>query len=151
MLFNSRGADCLDRLAERLRLARAPDPALIADLIVRASPERTERSALIDRLIEAGAWIDAALALIEIGPPAWKLRRLVHENGEWLCSLSRQPTLPVELDDSADATHEVLPLAILSALVEARRKAGAVRVTSTPMVRQPGTTPVHAVCCDSFA
>jgi hypothetical protein len=113
--------------------------------------KRTEKAALIDRLIEAGAWTDLALALIEIELPAWKLRRLVHENGEWLCSLSRQPNLPAELDDSADAGHEVLPLAILSALVEARRKTGAARVTSTPTVRQAGTMPVYAVCCDSFA
>jgi hypothetical protein len=112
--------------------------------------KRTEKAALIDRLIEAGAWTDATLALIEIELPAWKLRRLVHENGEWLCSLSRQPNLPLELDDSADARHEVLPLAILSALVEAR-KAGAARLTSTPTVRQAATMPVYAVCCDSFA
>ena len=102
-------------------------------------------------MIEAGAWTDAALALIDIELPAWRLRRLVHEDGEWLCSLSRQPNLPAELDDSADARHEVLPLAILSALVEARRKTGAVRVTSTPTVGRVRPTSGYAVCCDSFA
>ena len=61
----------------------------------------------------ARAWNDAALALVELELPAWKLRRLVHENGKWHCSLSRHPNLPVALDDTATASHEVLPLAIL--------------------------------------
>jgi hypothetical protein len=65
------------------------------------------KAARIDQLIDAGAWNDAALALIELELPAWKLRRLVYEDGEWLCSLSRQPNLPLALDDTADARHEV--------------------------------------------
>ena len=28
----------------------------------------------------------AALALVELELPAWKLRRLIYEDGEWLCS-----------------------------------------------------------------
>ena len=87
----------------------------------------------IDQLIEAGAWGEAALALIELELPAWKLRRLVYEDGQWLCSLSRQPNLPVALDDTADASHEVLPLAILRAFVEARRRTSAMR---EPVCRQ---------------
>jgi len=40
-------------------------------------------AARIDQLIEARAWNDAALALVELELPAWKLRRLVYEDGEW--------------------------------------------------------------------
>jgi hypothetical protein len=150
MLFNPKSGAGLDRLTDQLRLARAPASGLIADVIVEALPvlKSTGKAALIDRLIESGAWTDAALHLIKIGLPSWEVRRLVHEDGEWLCSLSRQPNLPAELDDSADARHDVLPLAILSALVEACLETGAVPVTSTPTVRP---TSSYAVCCDSFA
>jgi hypothetical protein len=78
-------------------------------------------AARIDRLIEARAWNDAALALVELELPRW-LRRLVYENGKWHCSLSRHPNLPVALDETATASHEVLPLAILAALVEAHHR-----------------------------
>src|SRR5262249_969703 len=64
---------------------------------------------------------DAALALLELELPQWKLRRLIYEDGEWHCSLSKHIELPVELDDAAEANHDSLPLSILSALVEARR------------------------------
>jgi hypothetical protein len=153
MLFNPTNEDRLDGLTEQLRLAPTPTSELISDVIVGAFSvlKRTGKAALIDRLIEFGAWTDAALALVEIELPAWKLRRLVLEDGEWLCSLSRQPNLPAEFDDSADARHEVLPLAILGALVEARRKTGAARMTSTPTVRQARPTSGYAVCCESFA
>jgi hypothetical protein len=53
----------------------------------------------LDRLIEAGAWADAAITLIGFELPNWRLRRLVCEDGEWLCSLSRQPNLPIFLDE----------------------------------------------------
>jgi len=104
--------------------------------------KRAGKAARIAQLIEAGAWDDAALALIELELPAWKLRRLVYEDGEWFCALSRQPNLPVALDDTVDASHEVLSLAILSAFVEARRRASAMRETSlqVPPVRQSSAT-----------
>ena len=56
----------------------------------------------LDRLIEAGAWTDAAITLIGCELPNWGVRRLVCEEGEWLCSLSRQPNLPIFLDESAE-------------------------------------------------
>jgi hypothetical protein len=112
--------------------------------------KRAGKAAQIEQLIEAGAWDDAALAPIELELPAWKLRRLVYEDGEWLCSLSRQPNLPVALDDTADASHEVLPLAILSAFVEARRRASATRETSFQIVPPVRRSAGYAICCDNF-
>jgi hypothetical protein len=105
------------------RHAHALTPDLISNVIADActrlpAMKRAGKAARIDQLIETGAWDDAALALIELELPAWKLRRLVYEDGEWLCSLSKQPNLPVGLDDTADASHEVLTLAILSACIE---------------------------------
>jgi hypothetical protein len=152
MLFDPKQEDRFDRLTDQLRLAPALTPDLISHVIVDACTRLPAgKAAQIDQLIEAGAWDDAALALIELELPVWKLRRLVYEEGEWLCSLSRQPNLPVALDDTADARHEVLPLAILSAFVEARRRTSAMRETSLQTVPQVWQTPGYAICCDNFS
>ena len=155
MLSNPKHEDRLDRLMEQLRLAPALTPNLIGAVIADACTrlpvlKRAGKAARINQLIEVGAWSDAALALIELELPAWKVRRLVYEDGAWLCSLSRQPNLPVALDDTADASHEVLPLAILSAFVVARRRTSAMRETSLQTVPHARPTSGYAVCCDNF-
>jgi hypothetical protein len=83
--------------------------------------------------------------------PNWKLRRLEYEDGEWVCSLSTQPNMPVEIDDTADARHEVLPLAILSAFLDARRKNSEVRETRSPTTPRLRPADVNVICCDNFA
>src|ERR1700760_3477289 len=80
------------------------------------------RRAHLSRLVEEEAWVDAALALIELDSPQWKLRRLQFDDGEWFCFLSKYPNVPLELDNTADAQHEDAALAILAALLEAERK-----------------------------
>jgi hypothetical protein len=104
----------------------------------------------LDRLVEAGAWTDAAIALIGFELPNWSVRRLACEDGEWLCSLSRQPNLPIILDEPAEGSHAVLALAVLRAFVAARcRNATTQQVTaSVPRVRP---RPAFAFCCDNFA
>src|SRR5208283_1867676 len=113
--------------------------------------QKAGKASRLAQLIEAGAWSDAVLALIELELPGWKLRRLVYEDAEWLCSLSEKPNLPMAFDDTADATNEELPLAILSAFVEARRRAAATPETSSPTVPQVRPTSGYAICCDNFA
>lgn len=146
-----------DRLTIRLRLTTAVTSELVSDIVAGACIRfpvfrRLGMTARIEKLIEAAAWTDVALAIIEIELPAWRLRRLVYDDGEWFCSLSRQPNLPVELDDTADARHGVLPLAILSAFVEARRSSSSVaRKTGSPVVPQVRPAIANAVCCDNFA
>jgi hypothetical protein len=90
------------------------------------------------------------MALIESEIPSWKLRRLVYENGDWFCSLSRQPNMPADLDDSVDAAHHILPLAILRAFVEARRWSN-VAIDSTSGVPRLQPAAGGVVCCDNFA
>jgi len=146
----------LDRLAEQLGFAPALTPDIIfnviSDVCTRLPAlKKAGKAAGIDRLIEAGAWSDVALAMIELELPAWKLRRLIHEDGVWCCSLSKQPNLPIELDDTANATHEVLPLAILSALVEARRRISLTREIRSPTVPPIRSTSIYAICCDNFS
>jgi hypothetical protein len=142
-------------LQRRLCQAQAITPVLLGEVISQAGPRYRAcvpaARARVDRLFEEDAWVDALLALLELELPQWSLRRLVCEDGEWHCSLSRQPGVPIELDDVAEAFHESLPLAILSAVVEARRMAIAAREDKTSTVPQIRPTPGHVLCCDNFA
>jgi hypothetical protein len=108
-------------------------------------------TALIDRLLEAGAWTDAAFALIELEAPKWKIRRLVREGDEWLCSLSRQPSLPLELDDVAEASHKVLSLAVLRAFVVARTRDAAAPQAASVVPRVWPASDRLIFCCDNYA
>jgi hypothetical protein len=78
----------------------------------------------LDRVIEAGAWTDAAITLIGFELPNWSVRRLVCEDGEWVCSLSRQPNLSIFLDELAEGSHAVLALVVLRAFVAALQERG---------------------------
>jgi hypothetical protein len=145
----------VDRLDEELRTASRPTRELFGKVIAGICTRipvlvKAGKSAGIERLIESGAWADGALALIELELPMWKVRRLVHEGDEWFCSLSRQPNLPVELDDSIDVSHEVLALAILRAFIEARLRnnLSPQRTVTAPDL---SSVPANAICCDNFA
>jgi hypothetical protein len=112
---------------------------------------RADRIERILRFIDTEAWTEAALALVELEQPNWKLRRLAFEDGVWFCSLSRCPELPAELDDPADACDEVLPLAILKACAEVRDRTEA--RSRNGSLRVPRVQPAKAnpICCDNFA
>jgi hypothetical protein len=155
MGFGADHAVLLDRLDEALRAAPQPTLELFSKIIASACTRipilaRSGRADRVARLAEAGAWADAALALIEQELPSWKLRRLVCEDGVWLCSLSRQPYLPITLDDTADAMHEVMPLAVLAAFLQARRISGMapVATSAVPTIRAAAH---EMICCDNFA
>ena len=146
----------LGRLDDELRLATAAESVLFRKVIEHAGSRiallrRSGRPIRVDRLIEFGAWTEAALALIELELPGWAVRRLVLEDGEWLCSLSRQPNVPIVFDEVVETGHEFLPLAILRAVVEACRRrtiAGAKPISSVPL-HQPKFG--LSLCCDNFA
>src|SRR5215813_1117661 len=129
----------LGDLNERLRDAREASETLMTD-VVRAACRRFpslgqgEKTTRVERLIRSGAWTDAALALIDLELPQWQIRRLVYDNGEWYCALSRERELPDWLDQSVETRHADLTLAILSAFVEARRTGEAESRTSVPTV-----------------
>lgn len=156
MLYDPKHQNKAGRLEDEFRFAPPLTCDLISAVIADARAEfpargNAAKAARLDRLIQAGAWSDAALALIELKLPAWKLRRLVYEDGEWLCSLSTQPNLPAEIDETADGSHEAMPTAILSAFLEARRRTNAapeVRSATVPQVRPASG---YAICCDNFA
>jgi hypothetical protein len=143
----------LERLDEELRESTALSPRLFAKIIAGActrlpSAHGAGKAAIAAQLIEHGALTDAAFALIELELPEWKIRRLICEHGEWLCSLTRQPNLPVELDDTADAVHEILAVAVLRAFVEVRRRtlAGITAASVVPKIRDIA----EYALCDNF-
>jgi hypothetical protein len=142
-------------LSDRLRNADAATAELFADVIgttCRRFPStgQTEKTARIERLIGAEAWMDAALALIDLELPQWQARRITYDEGEWHCALSRQRELPEWLDQSIEVHHADLPLAILSAFVEATRISAPRSRTSVPTVPRELNTLYEPVCCDNF-
>jgi hypothetical protein len=101
-------------------------------------------------LIETGAFNDAILTLQELELSQWKLRRVAYDDGEWHCSFSRQLSVPAELDEMAEATHEIFSVAMLCAFLEAlhlNETKNEVRSGSVPRV-QPMQG--HVICCENF-
>jgi hypothetical protein len=142
-------------LDDRLRNAHAVTSELILEVIGEAcrrfpSAGQAEKTARIERLIQTGAWTDAALALIDLELPLWQVRRIAYDEGEWYCALSRERELPDWLDRSVEARHADLALAMLSAFVDAQRIASPASITSVPAVPRDANPLYEPVCCDNF-
>jgi hypothetical protein len=143
------------RLDCELRRVQDVTPALVVGVlaVVEArcsAPAGRDQAARIRNLIQVQAWTDGALALLELGLPQWTLRRIVYEDGEWHCRLGKQWPLPAWLDDSVEVSHSVLPLALLTAFVEAF----AATACSTETARtEPSVAPAayRAISCDNFS
>jgi hypothetical protein len=155
MSLKAKSQTSLDALDSALYHAQEPTLDLLVEIINGACTRvpnyaKTETFDRLTAFAKIGAWTEAALALIALELPLWQVRRLAFENGEWLCSLSHQPNLPLAFDDCAEATHEVLPMAMLYAFVEAcrRRNDMQVSVSIVPQIQQPW--PEHIMCCDDY-
>lgn len=142
-------------LAERLHIADAMTRPLMLEVILCAcrrvpSLGQNEKSARLTQLIQAQAWTDAALALLDLELPMWRVRRIAYDEGEWHCALSRERELPDWLDTAVEAHHADLALALLSAFLEVRALAADVSRPSVPSVR-PVLDPLYEpVACDNF-
>ena len=148
-------SSALSRLADRLRDADSVTPELFSEVVRDAcwrlpSVRRTRDFEHFQQFIQSGAWTDAALALLALETPQWRLRRIIHDAGEWHCTLSQRRKLPDWLDQPAEARHSDLCLAILSAIVDVKRE-------SAPDVEGNVARPSHAdepldvpLCCDNF-
>ena len=89
------------------------------------------------------------MALLDLELSQWKLRRIVYDDGEWRCCLGKKWQLPEWLDNVVEVSHPVLPLAILTAFVEAC----AVTPCSTEAARTvPAIQPCadSPICCENF-
>jgi hypothetical protein len=143
-------------LSDRLRDADGVTAELMSEIIgetCRRFPSlgQTEKTARIERLIYSNAWTDAALALIDLELPLWQVRRIIYDEGEWYCALSRERELPDWLDRSIEAHHADLALAILSAYVEAQCVSAPSSKTSVPTVPRAVNLLYEPVCTDNFA
>ena len=146
----------LGQLDDRLRDADAVTRELISEVVGQTcrrfpSMGQTEKTARIERLIGSEAWTDAALALIDLELPQWQVRRIAYDEGEWHCALSRQRELPEWLDQSIETHHADLPLAILSAFVDAQRVAAPSSSTSVPIVPREASALHDPLLTDNFA
>jgi hypothetical protein len=143
-------------LGDRLRDANAVTAEFLSEIISQTcrrfpSLGQSGKTARIERLIRSGAWTDAALALIDLELPQWQVRRLAYDQGEWFCALSRERELPDWLDQSAEAHHADMALAILGAFVEVQRISAPASRTSVPAVTRDANPLYEPVCSDNFA
>jgi hypothetical protein len=144
------------KLSERLHGTIMADAALMSEVIGAAcrrypSLGQSEKTERLDQLIRSGAWIDAALALIDLELPLWQIRRIAYDDGEWYCALSRERELPDWLDQSIEARHGDLALAILSAFVEAQRISQKQSRTSVPAVTRTPLDFHQPLSVDNFS
>jgi hypothetical protein len=143
-------------LSDRLRDASAVTAELLSDVIgtvCRRFPSmgQPKKTARVERLIASAAWTDAVLALIDLELPQWQVRRIAYDEGEWHCALSRERELPEWLDQSIEAYHPDLPLAMLCAFVDARLASARSSQTSVPAVPYDANASCEPLCCDNFA
>jgi hypothetical protein len=145
-----------DALSNRLRDADTVTAKLMSELVAATcrrypSVGRTAKTARIERLIGSQAWTDAALALIDLELPQWQVRRIAYDEGEWHCALSRAREIPEWLDQSIETRHVDLPLAVLSAYLDARYVSAPSQRTSVPIVPRDANAFYTPFCCDNFA
>lgn len=155
MLFRPDRSERLAVIADRLRCADRASADIVSAIVCEICRTDASGSAVLSartqQLIGAGAWTDAALALIESELPQWKLRRLAYDEGQWHCALSRQRELPEWLDQSVETGHRDLCLAIFSGLVEAARQEPVTSGGTPRTVPRIRATQPDPICCDNFA
>jgi hypothetical protein len=146
-------SQAFSRLTGRIRDANAVTAELLSEVIREAcsrlpSVRRTQHFKQLEQYIQSSAWTDAVLVL-EL--PQWQVRRIVYDAGEWHCALSRQRELPDWVDQSVEACHPDLALAILSALVDVQCVGTfPTETASVPPFRR--MEPLYVpFCCDNFA
>lgn len=146
----------LRALDERLRDAPEVTAELMSEILAEIRPSLSAarwrgNAERIKCLIRSEAWTDAALALIDLELPQWQVRRIAYDSGEWHCALSRQRELPEWLDQSIEARHADLPLAMLSAFVDARLSPAPPNRTSVAFMPREANALYEPVMTDNFA
>jgi hypothetical protein len=144
----------LDELEKEAQTARELGPEFFCKVLNRACTRlpllnKLGRAARLECFTKSGAWIDAVLTLIELELPAWKICRLLYEDGDWTCSISRYPSLALVVGDVAEGAHESLPLAMVRAFLNARLSSLSL---PKPTTNVPETREVWGpvLCCDNF-
>ncbi|MBW5434810.1 hypothetical protein FXB41_08435 [Bradyrhizobium canariense] len=142
-------------LSARLRRAQAMTPSLMLDVMqtCRRVPSlgQSEHTARLMHLIDAEAWTDTALLLMELELRLWQVRRIAYDDGEWHCALSRERELPDWLDAAIEAQHADLALALLSAFVEVQASAMELSRPGAPSVRRSLDPLYEPAGCGNFS
>ena len=112
--------------------------------------KHTAEVARFDQLIASRAWTEAALALIAIELPLWRLRRLIYDEGEWHCALSSQRDMPDWLDSSVETHHPDMAMAILDALRDVMRSDASSHLTTAPAAWKQLES-FEPVLCENYA
>jgi hypothetical protein len=158
VLLHPLRSEQMETLADQVRTTDEPTPALVSAILVGTArrlslPSSAANAVRLRQFIDAGALTEAALALIDMELPRWKIRRITYDEGEWHCALSREREIPDWLDEAVEARHASLTLAILSAYIETVRQIDMSREPSRPSVPQTQREreQYEPVCCDNFA
>jgi len=143
-------------LSRKLRAANDMTLELMAEILdvtCRRAPflGHSAKVLRLRQLVEARAWTDAALALIELELPLCHIRRIAYDAGEWHCALSHQCELPDWLDQAVESRHANLTLAILGAFVEAQSNLVASRPSVPSVSGERKARCYIPMCCDNFA
>ncbi|MEW6643113.1 MAG: hypothetical protein AB1586_21595 [Pseudomonadota bacterium] len=133
----------------RDRMVTANAVRAVAATVWRSGHTPAERR--LDRLTEAAAWTDAALALLEGALPSWKLRRLTYDEGEWHCALSQRRELPDWLDEAVESHHPNRAVALMLAVIDALQQT--VQFGRGDRGAVPRVRPIRddLFCCENFA
>jgi len=147
--------DQIQRLLTRIGAASVVDAHMFADVIANACPRafvllEARKATRLKQLIDSGAWVDAAMALLEAELPQWKVRRIACDDGDWHCRLSAQPWLPEGFDDVVESFHGVLALAILAAVVQAQQPGATAWRIDEPSADTVAISEPIRICCDNF-
>jgi hypothetical protein len=141
MFPNLQRPEQLAALAGQVSAADEITSQLFSEVVVATArrlwaPGEAAKATQLHDLIEGGALTQAALNLIDLELPLWKLRRIAYDEGEWHCAMSRQRELPDWLDQPVEARHASLTLAILGAYIEAVGQIELSREPSRPSAPQ---------------
>jgi hypothetical protein len=156
MLLHLQRSEQLATLAAQVSAADEATTQLFSEIVVATArrlwaPGEAAKATELHDLIEAGALTQAALNLIDLELPLWKLRRIAYDEGEWHCAMSRQRELPEWLDQAVEARHASLTLAILGAYIETVEQIELSREPSRSSVPQTRAEQYEPLYCENFA
>jgi hypothetical protein len=156
MFLNSQRSEQLATLAWQVGAADEATSQLFSEVVIATArrlwaPGEAAKATQLHDLIEAGALTQAALNLIDLELPLWKLRRIAYDEGEWHCAMSRQRELPEWLDQAVETRHASLTLAILGAYIETLGQTELSREPSRTSVPQTRAEQYEPLYCENFA
>ena len=114
-LFTS-PTDRIESLRRRIERSSSPTRDLLADIVAATCPTAPagadRRARLVEHLLSADAFTQAAFALVEWRLPDWSVRRLCQEGQQWWCAITHRDMIEWGGEEE-DQSHEDMTLAIL--------------------------------------